>query len=119
MNSFATRNRSDGASFKRARNEVVGVCESPVESGAFIVGLRQCEEDLACAHRARIYREINYLFVKELGAETVGRSAHQACCSSNVHVIESEPPAVAGGCSLITIVVHILDQPTATADGSD
>src|SRR5256885_6520487 len=90
INSFATRNRGDGASFKRARNKVVGVRESPVESGAFIVRLRQCEEELAGAGRTRIYREINYLFVKELGAKTVSRRAHQACCSSNVHVIESE-----------------------------
>src|SRR5437763_3027219 len=73
------------------------ISKGAVETRAFIVGLGQRKEEFARAGRPGINRKINYFFVKELSAETGRRSAHQTCCRLNVHVILSEPPAVAGG----------------------
>ena len=44
---------------------------------------------LAFTGRPGINREVNYFFVKELGAQTISRGAHQTCCRLNVHVRSS------------------------------
>src|ERR1041385_1727023 len=77
---------SNRAFVECAFNEAMRVDERPVETSAFIVRLRQSEEQFARFGRARINREIQYFFVKELGAETARRRAHQICCGSNIHV---------------------------------
>src|ERR1043166_1900706 len=82
---LTSRDRSNCASLKRALYEAMRVRESAVKAGAFIVRLRQREEEFACLGRARIDREVQYFFVKELGAETARRRTHQICCGFDIH----------------------------------
>jgi hypothetical protein len=72
------------ADFKRLRNELVRVRETPVETGALVVRLRESEKKLALLDRTRVNREIFYFFVKELGAGRINCRAHQTGCLSNL-----------------------------------
>ena len=69
------RDCGDSALLKRARNKSVPVDKGAIETGPLVVRLRQREKISPRAHRPRIDREINYFFVKQLRAQTVGRGA--------------------------------------------